>query len=198
MTSIMPAKGVTPHMRGLSGSRFNMTGHRTGILCEEITRKVEPCHGTLLWNICRAVGSPRSCMCCAIQLWLGLVVVLATPTLILGTIWVIQSNAPAPADLFMQSVVQRDGGLGWHQLCPALQAQVPLAVLASQVQQQRSAEARQGLTLTLDYIGAHAQPQGGEIRLYVVTACRPHGWVELRMYIVYMQASGCVEDVENH
>jgi hypothetical protein len=44
----------------------------------------------------------------------------------------------------------------------------------------------------------HARPQGGEIRLYVVTACRPHGWVGLRMYIVYMQASGCVEDGENH
>ena len=48
MTSILPAKGVIPHMRGLSGSRLNMTGHRTGILSEEITRKVEPCHGTLL------------------------------------------------------------------------------------------------------------------------------------------------------
>jgi hypothetical protein len=34
---------------------------------------------------------------------LGLVVVLATPTLILGTIWVIQSNAPAPADLCKQT-----------------------------------------------------------------------------------------------
>jgi hypothetical protein len=68
MTSIPPAKGVTLHMRGLSGSRLNMTGHRTGILSEKITRKVEPCHGTFLWNICRAVGSPRSCMCCAIQL----------------------------------------------------------------------------------------------------------------------------------
>ena len=62
MTSITPAKEVTPHMRGLSGSRLNMTGHRSGILSEEITRKVEPCHGILLWNICRAVGSPRSCM----------------------------------------------------------------------------------------------------------------------------------------
>ena len=62
MTSRMPATGVTLHMQGLSGSRLNTTGHRTGILSEEITRKAEPCHGTLLWNICRAVGSPRSCM----------------------------------------------------------------------------------------------------------------------------------------
>jgi hypothetical protein len=129
--------------------------------------------------------------------WLGLLVVLATPTLIVGITHVLQHTTPAPADLFMQSVVQRDGGLGWHQLCPALQAQVPLAVLASQVQQQRSAEARQGLTLTLDYIGAHAQPQGGQIRLYVVTAHRPSGWVGQRTYIVYTQASGCVQDVKN-
>ena len=129
--------------------------------------------------------------------WLGLLVVLATPTLIVGTTRVLQHTTPAPADLFMQSVVQRDGSLGWHQLCPALQAQVPLAVLASQVQQQRSAEARQGLTLTLDYVGAHAQPQGGQIRLYVVTARRPSGWVGQRTYIVYTQASGCVQDVKN-
>src|SRR5258708_19813583 len=32
----------------------------------------------------------------------------------------------------------------------------------------------------------------------VVRARRPHGWVGLRMYIVYTQTSGCVEDVENH
>ncbi len=129
--------------------------------------------------------------------WLGLVVVLATPTLILGTTWAVQSNALAPADVFMQSVVKRDGALGWHQLCPALQAQEPLPALASQVEQQRFAESGQSLTLTVDYIGSHSQPQGGQIRLYVVTARRPGGWVEQRTYIVYTQASGCVEDVKN-
>src|SRR5579859_7590359 len=105
---------------------------------------------------------------------LGLVVVLATPTLILATIWVIQSNAPAPADLFMQSVVKRDGALGWHQLCPSVQAQLPLATLTSQVEQQRIAESRQSLTLTVDSIGSHPRPQGGQTHLYVVTARRPH------------------------
>src|SRR6266481_9956790 len=80
--------------------------------------------------------------------WLGLIVVLATPALVLGTIWAFYAITPDPADVFMQSVAKRDGGLGWHQLCPALQAQMPLALLASQVQQQRSAEAGQGLTLT--------------------------------------------------
>ena len=129
---------------------------------------------------------------------LGLMVVLATPPLILGTIWVLQSNAPAPADLFMQSVVKRDGALGWHQLCPSVQAQLPLATLTRQVEEQRISESGQGLTLTVDYVGSHPRPQGGEIRLYVVTAHRPHGWVGLRMYIVYTQTSGCVEDVANH
>jgi hypothetical protein len=129
--------------------------------------------------------------------WLGLVVVLATPTLILATNWTVQANIPAPADLFMQSVVRRDGSLGWHQLCPALQAQEPLSVLAGQVEQQRIAESGQGLTLTVNYVGAHSRPQGGQIRLYVVTARRPHGWIEQRTYSVYTQATGCVEDVKN-
>src|SRR5579864_2221203 len=128
---------------------------------------------------------------------LGLMVVLATPPLILGTMWVIQSTTPAPADLFMQSVVKRDGALGWHQLCPALQAQEPLPVLTGQVEEQRIAESGQGLTLTVDYVGAHSRPQGGQIRLYVVTARRSHTWAEQRTYMVYTQASGCVEDVKN-
>ncbi len=129
--------------------------------------------------------------------WLGLVVVLASPTLILATNWTVQSNAPAPADLFMQSVVKRDGALGWHQLCPALQAQEPLSVLTGQVEEQRIAESGQGLTLTVDFVGANSRLHGGQIRLYVVTARRSHGWAEQRTYIVYTQASGCVEDVKN-
>jgi hypothetical protein len=32
---------------------------------------------------------------------------------------------------------------------------------------------------------------------YVVTARRPGGWIEQRTYIVYTQASGCIEDVKN-
>jgi len=130
--------------------------------------------------------------------WLGLAVVLATSTLMLGTTWAAQSvNVPAPADLFMQSVVKRDGDLGWHQLCPALQAQEPRSMLVNQVQEQRIAESRQGLTLTVDYVGTHTRSQGGQIRLYVVTARRPNGWVGQRTYSVYTQASGCVDDVSN-
>jgi len=130
--------------------------------------------------------------------WIALVILLAALTLILGTrLAAVQANTPAPADLFMQSVVKRNGTLGWHQLCPALQAQMPLSALASQVEEQRIAESRESLTLVVDYVGAHSRPQGGQVRLYVVTARRPNGWVDQRTYIVYTQASGCIEDVQN-
>ena len=129
--------------------------------------------------------------------WLELVALLATPMLILGTRAAVQATTFTPADLFMQSVVKLDGTLGWHQLCPALQAQLPLSELASQVTEQRIAESGQDLTLTVDYVGAHARPQGGQIRMYVVTAHRPDGLVGQKTYIVYTQVSGCVEDVKN-
>src|SRR5205807_4168233 len=112
--------------------------------------------------------------------WLGLVMAIATPTIILATTWAVQAKTPVSADLFMQSVVKRNGALGWHQLCPALQAQMPLSTLTSQVEEQRVAESEQGLTLTMDYVGAHPQTQGGQIRVYVVTARRPTGWVGQR------------------
>jgi hypothetical protein len=132
------------------------------------------------------------------MMWIGLVVLLAAFTLILGMrLATVQANTPAPADLFMQSVVKRDGALGWHQLCPAMQAQLPLSTLVSQVEGQRVAESGQGLTLVVDYVGAHPQPQGGQIRVYVVTAHRSNGWVGQRTYIVYTQASGCVGDVKD-
>jgi hypothetical protein len=129
--------------------------------------------------------------------WVVLMMVLATSTFLLATAWTIQVKTPTPADIFMQSVVKRDGSLGWHQLCSPVQAQLPLSTLASQVQKQRIAESKEGLKLTVDYIGSHARPQGGQIRVYVVTARRPDGWVGQRTYIVSTQAGGCVEDVQN-
>src|SRR6266699_2418773 len=87
--------------------------------------------------------------------------------------------------------------LGWHQLCPALQAQVPLSELASQAEKQHIAESRQGMMFTVDFVGANARSQGGQIRVYTLTMHQPHRPVEQRTYIVYTQASGCVEDVKN-
>jgi hypothetical protein len=129
--------------------------------------------------------------------WVVLVVVLALSTLGVVTTRASQVQAHVPADVFMQSVVTRDGNLGWHQLCSGVQSQVPLSALVSTTQQQRQAESREGLRLTLAYIGAQARPKGGQIRMYVMTAGLPNGWVGQRTYIVYTQASGCVEDVKN-
>jgi hypothetical protein len=130
--------------------------------------------------------------------WLVLGVMLATLMLIVGTRFAVHTTPSAPADMFMQSVVKRDGALGWHQLCPALQARLPLGQLAEQARTQLTAESHEGLTLKVDYIGAHPRPEGGQLRFYVVTAHRSSdGWMGTRTYVVYTQASGCVEDVQN-
>src|SRR5262249_24429057 len=99
-----------------------------------------------------------------------------------------------PADLFMQSVVTRDGDLGWRQLCPAVRAQVPSAPLQDAASTQRTAEA--GQTLTVDLVGVRAQATGGEYRFYVVTAQRPDGTVLQRPYTLTTQPDGCVEEVQ--
>jgi hypothetical protein len=124
-------------------------------------------------------------------------VILAASIFTLTTNRAVQAKTPVPADLFMQSVVKRDGALGWHQLCPAVQAQMPLSMLVSQVRKQRIAESGKGLRLTVEYIGARARTQDGQIRVYVVSARRADGWSGQRTFIVTTQASGCVEDVTN-
>jgi hypothetical protein len=101
-----------------------------------------------------------------------------------------------PADLFMQSVVTRDGDLGWRQLCPEVQAQVPSAALHDVASTQRSADAGQSPTLTVDLVGVRSQAMGGEYRFYVVTAQRPDGTVLQRPYTLTTQPDGCVEEVK--
>ena len=101
-----------------------------------------------------------------------------------------------PADLFMQSVVTRDGDLGWRQLCPAIQAQVPSALLNDVASTQRAAESGQSLSMTDDLVGVRLQATGGEYRFYVVTAHRPDGGVLQRPYTLTTQPDGCVEEVK--
>lgn len=108
-----------------------------------------------------------------------------------------QTTRALPADLFIQSVVKDDGSLGWHQLCPALQAEVPQNVLVQQANAQRDIAARQGLQLTADFVGAHPRLTGGEIRIYVITAHWPSGSAQQRIYSVMTQANGCIEDVKS-
>jgi hypothetical protein len=102
-----------------------------------------------------------------------------------------------PADLFMLSVIEDDGALGWHQLCHSTQAQVPENMLVQQASAEHTARAKQGLKLTLDFIGARPRPIGGELRVYIVTGHWPNGTTQMSTYSVLTQASGCVEDAKN-
>ncbi len=101
----------------------------------------------------------------------------------------------APADLFMQSVATLDGDLGWQQLCPAMQAQLPRAVLLEQTGAQRLAASERGVSLSIDHVGDRGRPDGGQIRFYLATAHAADGAVSQKTYIVETQPGGCVESV---
>lgn len=108
----------------------------------------------------------------------------------------VHSVQGVPADLFIESVVKGDGSLGWHQLCPSVQSQLPLAELVQQANTLRNDARQNGVTFSSDFIGARPRPAGGNIRVYVVTAHWPNGATQLRTYSVLTQGSGCVEDVQ--
>jgi hypothetical protein len=113
--------------------------------------------------------------------------------------WATASETPPqPADLFMHSIVTEDGALGWHQLCPSLQAQLSMNALVQQAQAQRTTLAQYGVWLTEKFVGTQSQGDGGVSHIYVVTAHWPSGTTQTRTYIVLTQPSGCVEDVQNH
>jgi hypothetical protein len=105
------------------------------------------------------------------------------------------ATAPAPADLFMQSIATEDGDLGWDQLCPSLQGQLPRQVLEQQAMTQRTSRTQQGVTLTVDFVGDRPRPSGGEVRFYVATAHGTDGAAGQKTYVVQTQPSGCVEAV---
>jgi hypothetical protein len=101
-----------------------------------------------------------------------------------------------PADWFLQSVVTGDGALGWHQLCPDIQAQLPEEVLVQQANTIHAAAAREGVWPTIKHMGTHMQPNGGVVYVYRVTAHWPNGATQQETFSVYTQPSGCVEDVQ--
>jgi hypothetical protein len=103
----------------------------------------------------------------------------------------------SPADRFMKSIVTGDGALGWHQLCPSIQAQLPLAAIEQQANTQRNTMAKQGVWLTATPVGTHTQQDGGVSHLYVVTAHWRSGATQSSTFTVSTQSSGCVEDVQN-
>ena len=110
-----------------------------------------------------------------------------------------QGGAPStlPADRFIQSIVTDDGALGWHQLCPSIQARLSLNELVQQADAERAAVAQQHVWLTMKFVGTQPQQGGGEQRVYVVTAHWPNGTTQQRTFAVLTQPSGCVEDVQN-
>jgi hypothetical protein len=132
----------------------------------------------------------------------GLLLVAAVPT----AFYVFAHVAPGPsgsgasatpADRFMQSIVSGDGSLGWHQLCPTIQSQLPLHALEQQATAQHKAMAQQGMWLTSTPVGTHSQPDGGVAHVYVVTAHWHSGVTQSTTFTVSTQRSGCVEDVQN-
>ncbi len=106
------------------------------------------------------------------------------------------ADPPEPADLFIRSVVSRDGDLGWHQLCGAVRSQLSSAALVKTAQDQKAHDAAAGVSLTSAYIGTRPLQQGGTLRFYLLTANWPGGATEHRTYTVHTDTSGCVEDVQ--
>jgi hypothetical protein len=107
----------------------------------------------------------------------------------------LRADSAVPADLFMQSVATEDGSLGWSQLCPDLQVQLPRSVLEQQTQVQRTTQSQTGVILKIEHVGDRPRPTGGEIRFYVATAHATDGSTGQKTYVVKTQASGCVESV---
>lgn len=101
-----------------------------------------------------------------------------------------------PADLFMRSIATEDGTLGWNQLCPSLQVQLPREVLERHTQDLRSSHAQDGVSLTIDHVGDRPRTSGGQIRVYVATEHAADGSTGQKTYVVQTQASGCVESVQ--
>lgn len=108
-----------------------------------------------------------------------------------------ESNSPpTQATLFMQSVVTRDGALGWHQLCPDVQALLPQTVLIREANTQHAADLRQGVTLSMQPLATRSLEKGEKLYLYLVTARKPDGWEAQRVYMVRTRNGGCVKDVK--
>ena len=105
-------------------------------------------------------------------------------------------SSPTHADLFIESVVMRDGALGWNQLCPDVQALLPQIVVIREANAQHAADLSQGVTLSMQPVATQPLAKGGKLYLYLVTAHKPDGWKAQRVYMVQTRSSGCVEDVK--
>jgi len=131
-----------------------------------------------------------------------LLVVNAGLLLTIGTlgIWcganVVRANSQVPADLFMQSIASEDGTLGWNQLCPALQQELPRETLEQLTATQRTVASEKGVSLTVEHVGDRPRPNGGEIRFYIATLHTGDGAIGQKTYVITTQANGCVESIQ--
>jgi hypothetical protein len=109
-------------------------------------------------------------------------------------------SRPAPAlsraDLFMRSVEVRDGALGWRQLCPDVQSQIPESAVMSAASAQKAAEAGQVRSLRSELLGMRKLDSGEQLRLYLLTAHLVGGAEARRVYVLQTSADGCVRDVQ--
>jgi hypothetical protein len=108
----------------------------------------------------------------------------------------VRSSPSQPADRFIQSVIAEDGKLGWHQLCPDIQAQLPIDTLVQQAGTMRAAATKEGAWLTARSLGTHSQQGGWHIHNYRMTAHWPTGATRQWTYAILTQPSGCVEDIQ--
>jgi hypothetical protein len=108
----------------------------------------------------------------------------------------VRSSHSQPADRFIQSVIAEDGKLGWHQLCPDIQAQLPIDTLVQQADTMRAAAKKEGAWLTAESLGTHLQQGGWHIHDYRMTAHWPTGATRQWTYVILTQPSGCVEDIQ--
>jgi hypothetical protein len=108
-----------------------------------------------------------------------------------------RSSLSQPADRFIQSVIAEDGKLGWHQLCPDIQAQLPIDTLVQQADTMRAAAKKEGAWLTAKSLGTHSQNGGWLIHDYRMTAHWPTGATRQWTYAILTQPSGCVEDIQS-
>jgi hypothetical protein len=107
------------------------------------------------------------------------------------------TGSTLPADLFIRSVVTRDGALGWRQLCPSLQSQLSEEDVREAAAAQAASESGSGLELSSVFVAANPQPDGRQLRYYLLTARYKDGSTAERTYIVTTGPGGCVEDVKN-
>ncbi len=104
-------------------------------------------------------------------------------------------SATLPADVFMQAIIAHDGQRAWQQLCPAVQGKLSPAALATLADSQATSTTHQAAHLGVDYVGAHKWADGGQVRVYVVTAHWASGADAGTLYIIRTQASGCVDGI---